>query len=84
MFCVTTRWLLAYSKNAKTVTLGVAREVVNDYREHPPAVEPIGSVAASRRAESAIRPRRTLVRATGACAALAIVGFGSVLIAGSA
>jgi len=74
--------VVAYSRNAETVTLGVAREVVNDYRS---ILGPSShrQLAASRRAESAIRPHGLLIRATGACAALAIVGFGSVLISGA-
>lgn len=73
--------LLAYTKNANPVSLGIAREVVNDYQSiFRPSSE---KRPVSRTAESATRPRRGLVavRAVAACAALAVVGFGSALIA---
>ena len=60
--------VVACSRNAETVTLGVAREVVNDYRMHlGPSSR--GSPPHRAAAESVICPRRTLIRATGACAA---------------
>jgi len=71
--------VLAYSKNASTVTPAMAREVVDEYRsilrpsscqQRPP----------SRRAEHPIPPRKLLIRAAGACAAVAVLGLGSVFI----
>jgi type II secretory pathway predicted ATPase ExeA len=70
--------LLAYSKNQGTVTLDVAREVVGDYKDiflkpdvsqHPELVQP-----------AAIRRHPRLVLATAACAALAVIGFGGVML----
>lgn len=83
--------LLAYSKNQRTVTLDVAREVVGDYRDifttankgqRPAAhsVEPAISEPATD-AEPAVRPRRRLALVGATCAALAALGFGSVLVA---
>ncbi len=98
--------LLAYSKNKKTVTLEVAREVVGDYKgifppsikiESPilltvesatrkPATEsatraPAAIAEPAISAESAIRPRRPMAIAAAACAAIAVLGFGSVFVA---
>ena len=70
--------LLAYSKNQGAVTLDVAREVVADYKDifrqkdeslYPKLEQP-----------AAIRPRPRLVLAASACAALALVGFGGVML----
>ena len=71
--------ILACSKNASTVTLRIAREVVTDYEciFSPSGRKPR---PASRRAASVIWPRRTLIRAAGACAAVAVIGLGSVSI----
>jgi type II secretory pathway predicted ATPase ExeA len=77
--------LLAYSKNQGTVTLDVAREVVADYKDifrqkddsrHPE----LASAASAEVRPAAIRPRPRLVLAAAACAALALVGFGGVML----
>ncbi len=67
--------LLAYSKDAGKVTRSIAREVVKDYES---IVNPSG--LSKRSAEAAIHPRRPLIRAVGACAAVAVIGLGSVSI----
>lgn len=76
--------LLAYSKNQGTVTLDVAREVVGDYKDiflpkdkslHPELDRP-----AYADVPAPIRRRPQLVLAGAACAALAVVGFGSVML----
>jgi type II secretory pathway predicted ATPase ExeA len=77
--------LLAYSKNQGTVTLDVAREVVGDYkdifRQKDNSLHPELAIAASAEAEpAAIRRRPRLVLATAACAALALVGYGGVML----
>lgn len=83
--------LLAYSKNQAAVTLDVAREVVGDYKDiflKPQVSQPreLDSVllpetaALPELAPIAIRPRPRLVLAAAACAALAVVGFGSVML----
>ncbi len=72
--------VLAYSKSAGTVTRSIAREVIEDnasiirpcVRQKRPIVP--------RRAEPAIRPPTTLIRAAGLCAAVAVVGMGAVLL----
>ncbi|HWJ41209.1 MAG TPA: AAA family ATPase [Candidatus Limnocylindrales bacterium] len=75
--------LLAYSKNQSTVTLDVAREVVSDYKDiflpssdilHPElaALEDVGPTT--------LRPRPRFALATAACAVLALVGFGGVMV----
>lgn len=72
--------LLAYSKDASKVTGHIAREVVKDFES---IVRPSGLVqhaTESRSTESAIHPRRSLIRAAGACAAVAVIGLGSVSI----
>jgi len=77
--------LLAYSKNEKAVTLDVAREVVSDYKDiflpsddvlHPE----LDSPALADAEPTAIRPRPRWELAAAACAAFALVGFGSVMI----
>ncbi|MGA8643766.1 AAA family ATPase [Candidatus Binatus sp.] len=83
--------LLAYSKNKSTVTLEVAREVVGDYQGIFPLsnVEPrpaLRTVEPATRepgigAEPVIRPRRPMALAAAACAAFAVLGFGSVFVA---
>lgn len=58
----------------------IAREVVKDFES---IVRPSGLVqhaTESRSTESAIHPRRSLIRAAGACAAVAVIGLGSVSI----
>jgi type II secretory pathway predicted ATPase ExeA len=84
--------LLAYSKNQKTVTLDAAREVVKDYEciflpsnradcPELPAVKPAINAEPPVAVEPAIRPRRRLALVSATCAALAVIGVGSVLIA---
>jgi len=77
--------LLAYSKNKKVVTLDVAREVVSDYKDiflpaddaqHPE----LDSSAREDAEPTAIRPQPRWALAAAACAAFALVGFGSVMI----
>ena len=77
--------LLAFSKNQKVVTLDVAREVVSDYKDiflpsddvlHPE----LDSPALEDAEPTAIRPRPRWALAAAACAAFALVGFGSVMI----
>lgn len=83
--------LLAYSKNQGAVTLDVAREVVGDYKDiflpkdkslHPEldSVTLPESAALPEAEPAAIRRRPQLVLAAAACAALAVVGFGSVML----
>jgi len=72
--------VLAYSKNAGTVTVSIAREVVED---NASILRPSGNrnrIATLRSAHVAIRPRAMLSRAAGACAAVAVVGLGAVLL----
>jgi type II secretory pathway predicted ATPase ExeA len=73
--------LLAYSKNQGTVTLDVAREVVGDYKDiflsHP---ELDSGAAPTEVQPAAIRRRPRLVLAAAACAALAVIGFGGVML----
>jgi type II secretory pathway predicted ATPase ExeA/LysM repeat protein len=72
--------LLAYSKDASKVTGHIAREVVKDFES---IVRPSGLVqhaTESRSTEFEIHPRRSLIRAAGACAAVAVIGLGSVSI----
>jgi len=77
--------LLAYSKNNNTVTLDVAREVVSDYKDvflpsndvlHPepdsPTLEGVE--------RTAFRPHPRWALTIAACAVLAMVGFGAVMI----
>jgi len=89
--------LLAYSKKKNTVTLEVAREVVGDYEGiFPPSIkikppvlltvesatrEPATIAETPIGVEPAIRPRRPMALAAAACAALAVLGFGSVFVA---
>lgn len=83
--------LLAFSKKKSTVTLEVAREVVNDYERLFPlssdeprfAVDPVESAILeyATQAEAAIRPRRPMTLVAATCAAFAVIGFGSVLVA---
>ena len=77
--------LLAYSKNRNAVTLDVAREVVSDYKDiflpsndilHPELDSPVLDDVEP----AAIRPRPRLALATAACAVLALVGFGGVMV----
>ena len=90
--------LLAYSKNKNSVTLEVAREVVGDYEGIFPlandAQRPALRGSESATVESAtknsatsaaraIRPHRRLAIVAGACAALVVLGFGSVFVATS-
>ena len=70
--------LLAYSKNHGTVTLDVAREVVGDYKDI--FLKPDVSQQPELVQTGAIRLRPRLVLATVACAALALVGFGGVML----
>jgi general secretion pathway protein A len=70
---------LAYSKNAGTVTLSIAREVVKDSERIIRPASHQKPTTAPRRGSDALRPRRLLIRAAGACAAVAVVGMGSVL-----
>src|SRR5579862_9454003 len=83
--------LLAYSKNQAAVTLDVAREVVGDYKDIflKPGIRPVpernsaaipDSAALPELEPIAIRRRPRLVLAAAACAALAVVGFGSVML----
>jgi type II secretory pathway predicted ATPase ExeA len=72
--------VLAYSKDAGTVTMSIAREVVED---NASILRPSGNrnrIATLRSAHVAIRPRAMLSRAAGACAAVAVVGLGVVLL----
>lgn len=88
--------LLAYSKKKNTVTLEVAREVVADYESiFPLSNAPISNDGAWRELETVessiieyatnpepvIRPRRPMALAAAACAAFAVLGFGSVFVA---
>jgi type II secretory pathway predicted ATPase ExeA len=77
--------LSAYSKNQGAVTLDVAREVVADYKDiflpsdkslHPE----LDSAASSEVQAAAIQRRPRLVLAAAACAALAVIGFGGVML----
>ena len=83
--------LLAYSKNQGAVTLDVAREVVGDYKDiflkpdlsqHPELDSPaLPDRAAFPEVEpAAIRRRPRLVLVGAACAALAVIGFGGVML----
>ena len=83
--------LLAYSKNQGAVTLDVAREVVGDYKDiflkpkvsQPPELD-IAAVpddaALPELEPAAIRRHPRLVLAAAACAALAVIGFGGVML----
>jgi type II secretory pathway predicted ATPase ExeA len=77
--------LLAYSKNLGAVRLDVAREVVADYKDiflpsndklHPE----LDRAAPTEVRPAAIRRRPRLVLAAAACAALAVIGFGGVML----
>jgi hypothetical protein len=77
--------LLAYSKNQGAVTLDVAREVVGDYKDiflpSDVSLRPeLESVASARAEPATIRRRPRLVVAAAACAALAVIGFGCVML----
>jgi type II secretory pathway predicted ATPase ExeA len=86
--------VLAYSKKESVVTMDTAVEVVNDYQSvlgsspATPASAPVSvpvHVASSPAPtpipleEPAIVPRRTAIHAAGACAAVALIGFGWML-----
>jgi general secretion pathway protein A len=83
--------LLAYSKNKNSVTLEVAREVVGDYEgifplSHDGQQPALPRVESATRepaisADPAIRPRRPMALPAAACAAFAVLGFGSVFVA---
>jgi type II secretory pathway predicted ATPase ExeA len=77
--------LLAYSKNQGTVTLDVAREVVGDYKDiflpsNDKRQPELDSAAPTEVQRAVIRQRPRLVLAAAACAALALVGFGGVML----
>src|SRR6202035_5301613 len=76
--------LLASSKNQGAVTLDVAREVVGDYKDiflKPDVSQhPELDSAALPEEPTPIRRRPRLVLATAACAALAVIGFGGVML----
>ena len=72
--------LLAYSKNQGAVTLDVAREVVGDYKDIFLPQPELESAAPTEVEPAAIRRRPRLVLAAAACAALAVIGFGGVML----
>ena len=72
--------LLAYSKNLGKVTIDVAREVVGDYKDIFLPQPELDSAAPTEVRPAAIRRRPRLVLAAAACAALALVGFGGVML----
>jgi type II secretory pathway predicted ATPase ExeA len=82
--------VLAYSKNASVVTAEVASEVVNDYRAilHPlsarsaKAPVPLHSaqIPIASESDTVVPARRKSIYAAGACAAVAIIGAGSLLV----
>lgn len=88
--------VLAYSKNAELVTADIAAEVINDYRaifRPSPATPARSARRAQTPVESrdqsmvipledgaAAVPRRISIYAAGACAAVAIIGAGSLLL----
>ncbi len=72
--------VLAYSQDAGKVTRSIAREVVKDYESIVSPSKLNKRPSESRSAEATIHPRRPLIRAVGACAAVAVIGLGSVSI----
>jgi type II secretory pathway predicted ATPase ExeA len=83
--------LLAYSKNKNTVTLEVAREVVDDYEGifplsnegQPTGLDRVESaiIEYATHAEPANRPRWPMALVAATCAAFAVLGFGTVFVA---
>jgi type II secretory pathway predicted ATPase ExeA len=76
--------VLAYSKNQGTVTLAVACEVVGDYkdifRQPDESLHSENSAASAKVQPAPTRRRPRLVLAAAACAALAVIGFGGVML----
>jgi hypothetical protein len=76
--------VLAYSKNQGTVTLAVACEVVGDYkdifRQPDESLHSENSAASAKVQLAPTRRRPRLVLAAAACAALAVIGFGGVML----
>jgi general secretion pathway protein A len=73
--------VLAYSKNAGTVTRSIAREVIEDNASIiRPSQDLKRAFALPRVVAPAILSRKILIPAAGACAAVAVIGMGAVFL----